>query len=90
MASTFSSDLKIELMATGENSGAWGTVTNDNLSALEEAIARTTDVTFAADAPTAEVTLTDSNSLQAGRNYRLNLIGTGTAGYIKLELKKKN
>ncbi len=71
-------------MATGENSGAWGTVTNDNLSALEEAIARTTDVTFAADAPTASVTLTDSNSLQAGRNYRLNLIGTGTAGHVLL------
>ena len=71
-------------MATGENSGAWGTITNDNLSALEEAIARTTDVTFAADAPTASVTLTDSNSLQAGRNYRLNLIGTGTAGHVLL------
>ena len=84
MASSASPDLKIQLMATGENSGAWGTITNDNLSALEEAIARTTDVTFAADAPTAEVTLTDSNSLQAGRNYRLNLIGTGTAGHVLL------
>lgn len=71
-------------MATGENSGAWGTITNNNLSAIEEAIARTTDVTFAADAPTASVTLTDSNSLQAGRNFRLNLIGTGTAGHVLL------
>ena len=25
MASSFSSDLKIELMATGENAGTWGT-----------------------------------------------------------------
>ena len=71
-------------MATGENSGAWGTVTNNNLSAIEEAIARTTDVTFAADAPTASVTLTNSNALQAGRNFRLNLIGTGTAGHVLL------
>jgi len=71
-------------MATGENSGAWGTITNNNLSAIEEAIARTTDVTFANDAPTASVTLTDSNSLQAGRNFRLNLIGTGTAGHVLL------
>ena len=71
-------------MATGENSGAWGTVTNNNLSAIEEAIARTTDVSFAADAPTAAVTLTSSNALQAGRNYRLNLIGTGTAGHVLL------
>ena len=71
-------------MATGENSGAWGTVTNNNLSAIEEAIARTTDVSFAADAPTAAVTLTSSNALQAGRNYRLNLVGTGTAGHVLL------
>ena len=84
MASSASPDLKIQLMATGENSGAWGTITNNNLSAIEEAIARTTDVTFANDAPTASVTLTDSNSLQAGRNFRLNLVGTGTAGHVLL------
>jgi hypothetical protein len=30
MASTYS-NLKIQLMATGENSGTWGNVTNDNL-----------------------------------------------------------
>jgi len=84
MASSASPDLKIQLMGTGENSGAWGTITNNNLSAIEEAIARTTDVTFANDAPTASVTLTDSNALQAGRNFRLNLIGTGTAGHVLL------
>tara|TARA_S200002703_G_scaffold23982_1_gene20841 strand:- start:117 stop:1133 length:1017 start_codon:yes stop_codon:yes gene_type:complete len=84
MASSASPDLKIQLMATGENSGAWGTITNNNLSAIEEAIARTTDVTFANDTPTASVTLTDSNALQAGRNFRLNLIGTGTAGHVLL------
>ena len=83
MASSASPDLKIQLMATGENSGAWGTITNDNLSALEEAIARTTAVTFAATA-TVSVTLSDSNALQQGRNYRLNLTGTGTAGQILL------
>lgn len=71
-------------MATGENSGAWGTITNNNLSAIEEAIARSTDITFAADAPTAAVTLTNTNALQAGRNYRLNLVGTGTAGHVLL------
>ena len=27
MASTFSTDLKLELMATGENAGTWGTKT---------------------------------------------------------------
>ena len=33
MASTYSA-LKIQLMATGENSGTWGNVTNDNLGLL--------------------------------------------------------
>jgi len=70
-------------MATGENSGAWGTITNNNLSAIEEAIARTTDVAFSATA-TVAITLADSNALQQGRNYRLNLTGTGTAGQILL------
>ena len=39
MASTYSTNLKIELQATGENSGTWGTITNTNLgTALEQAI----------------------------------------------------
>ena len=70
-------------MATGENSGAWGTITNNNLSAIEEAIARTTDVAFSATA-TVAITLADSNALQQGRNFRLNLTGSATAGQILL------
>jgi len=38
MASTFSSDLKLELMATGENAGTWGTKTNANLNLIQQAI----------------------------------------------------
>jgi hypothetical protein len=37
MASTFSSNLKLELMTTGEKSGTWGTITNTNLQQLEQA-----------------------------------------------------
>jgi hypothetical protein len=74
MASTYSA-LKIQLMATGENSGTWGTVTNDNLgTALEEAIVGSTDVTFASG--TVTLTLTNTNASQPARNLRLNLIGT--------------
>ena len=74
MASTYSS-LKIQLMATGENSGTWGNVTNVNLgTALEEAIVGSADVTFAST--TVTLTLTDSNSTQTARNLRLNLTGT--------------
>jgi hypothetical protein len=74
MASTYSA-LKIQLMATGENSGTWGNVTNVNLgTALEEAIVGSADVTFAS--ATVTLTLTDSNSTQVARNLRLNLTGT--------------
>jgi hypothetical protein len=65
-------------MATGENSGTWGNVTNANLGdAIEQAIVETATVTFAS----ADVTLTlsDSNSRQDARALRLNLTGT-TAG----------
>jgi len=74
MASSYSA-LKIQLMATGENSGTWGTVTNDNLgTALEEAIVGSADVTFASG--TVTLTLTNTNATQTARNLRLNLIGT--------------
>lgn len=40
MPSTYSPDLRIELMANGGNSGTWGTITNTNLgTVLEDAIA---------------------------------------------------
>jgi len=74
MASTYS-NLKIQLMATGENSGTWGNVTNDNLGvALEEAIVGSENVTFASG--TVTLTLTNTNASQTARNLRLNLTGT--------------
>jgi hypothetical protein len=74
MASTYSA-LKIQLMATGENSGTWGNVTNVNLgTAVEEAIVGSADVTFSSG--TVTLTLTDTNSTQTARNLRLNLTGT--------------
>jgi hypothetical protein len=38
MASSYSTDLKLELMVTGENAGTWGEKTNDNLDLLQQAI----------------------------------------------------
>ena len=74
MASTYS-DLKIELIGTGEQSGTWGTTTNTNLStALGEAITGSADVSFSSADVT--VTLTDTNAAQTARNLRLNLTGT--------------
>jgi hypothetical protein len=74
MSSTYS-NLKLQLMATGENLATWGNVTNVNLgTAVEEAIVGTADVTFASANVT--LTLSNSNATQTARNMRLNLIGT--------------
>lgn len=74
MSSTYS-NLKFQLMGTGENSTTWGNVTNVNLgTAIEEAIVGSADVTFASG--TVTLTLTDSNATQSARNMRLNLTGT--------------
>ena len=74
MASTYT-DLKVELIGTGEQSGSWGTTTNTNLgTALEEAIVGTVDVTFSSG--TVTLTLSNSNATQSARHLRLNLTGT--------------
>jgi microcystin-dependent protein len=74
MASSYS-DLKIELIGTGEQSGSWGTTTNTNLgTAIEEAIAESVDVSFSSG--TVTLTLTNSNATQSARHLRLNLTGT--------------
>jgi hypothetical protein len=74
MASTYS-DLKIELIGTGEQSGTWGATTNTNLStALGEAITGSADVAFSSADVT--LTLTNTNAAQTARNLRLNLTGT--------------
>ena len=74
MASSYS-DLKIELINTGEQSGSWGTTTNTNLgTAIEEAIVGTVDVAFSSGQVT--LTLSNSNATQSARHLRLNLTGT--------------
>ena len=72
MPSTFS-DLKIELIATGEQSGTWGSTTNNNLGiALEEAIVGRANADFASDADLT-LTLTNTNATQIARHYILNV-----------------
>jgi hypothetical protein len=74
MASTYS-DLKIELIGTGEQTGTWGATTNNNFSvAIGEAITGSANVAFSSADVT--VTLTDTNAAQTARNLRLNLTGT--------------
>ncbi len=62
MASTYSSTLNLELQASGENSGTWGDITNNNLQKVESAIkgyvavavANTNDSLTANDGTTAD------------------------------------
>lgn len=49
MPSTYSPDLRIELMANGEKSGTWGSITNSNLGTIiEDAIAGLASVSLTA------------------------------------------
>ena len=72
MASTYSTDLKLELMVTGENSGTWGDKTNTNLNLLDQAVSGYQLVTV-----TANTTLVMSNAtISNARNAVLELSGT--------------
>jgi hypothetical protein len=73
MPSTFSSDLKIELMATGENSGTWGTKTNTNLNLVQQAVVGYEEI----DVASADVTLVMSDAaISNARNITLKFTGT--------------
>jgi hypothetical protein len=75
MASSYSTDLKLELMVTGENAGTWGDKTNTNLNLIQQAIAGVQSI----DVGPANVTLVMSNaSLSNARNAVLVLTGTLT------------
>ena len=77
MTSSYSTDLKLELMVTGENAGTWGDITNTNLVILQQSIAGYSSITLNA---TTGATLTFSNGLQSdGKNFVLNLTGTLTS-----------
>lgn len=91
MASTYST-LKFELIASGEQSGTWGTTTNVNLgTAIEEAISGRATATFTSDADLT-LTLTDTNTTQVARNYILNVTSsavlTGTRNLIVPTIEK--
>ena len=64
MASTYSTSLRLELMATGDQSGTWGDTTNTNLGTLlEQAI--TGVLSVAQGDATLTLTSTDGASDQA-------------------------
>lgn len=76
MASTWSPNLKIELLGVGDTN--WGTLTNNNFQyAFEESITGYATVTFPSDGNYNWAALyTNSNSSQEQRNLVLNVVGT--------------
>lgn len=80
MASTYN-ELGIELMATGENAGTWGTKTNTNLDIIQQAIAGYV-AQAVTDGGTTALTITDgSTSTSIARHMVIKLTGslTGTS-----------
>ena len=76
MASSTSSDLKLELITTGEKSGTWGTITNTNLQILEQAASGYISV----DVASSDVALALSNhAVSNGKNLYFKLTGTLSA-----------
>ena len=76
MASSFSTDLKLELMVTGENSGTWGDKTNTNLNLLQQAIAGYQSIALTSTNTT--LAMTDA-TISNARNATIELTGTLTA-----------
>ena len=82
MASSYSTDLKIELMVTGENAGTWGDKTNDNLNVIQQAIAGYGEQSIAGGAQTTALTIANSPTLSVARNIVIKLTGTITGNQI--------
>jgi len=74
MASSFSTNSKLELIATGEKAGLWGTITNTNLQILEQLA---TGYLSSAQLASGDLTLAlDNGATSNGKNIYIKLTGT--------------
>jgi hypothetical protein len=81
MASTFS-DLGIELMATGENAGTWGTKTNANLSLVEQLTGGYNSLSIAGGAQTTALTIADGALTGTAQHRVIELTGSITGNQV--------
>ena len=81
MASSYSTDLKLEIMVTGENSGTWGDITNTNLVLLQQSIAGYEEVSIAGGAQTTALVMSNA-TLSNARNAVIKFTGTITGNQI--------
>ena len=75
------SELGLELMVTGENSGTWGDKTNTNLELVQQAIAGYQEVSITGGAQTTALAMTDA-TLSNARNAVIKFTGTITGNQI--------
>jgi len=73
MASTYSTNAQLEIVATGEKAGQWGGINNTNLQILEQTATGVLDVDISAGSST--LVLTDG-AKSTGKNIYLRLYGT--------------
>ena len=77
MPSTYSSSLRLELQATGENANTWGTKTNNNLNLLQQAITGYRSINISGG--TSYVVSAADGVSDEARNAVLELTGTLTS-----------
>ena len=81
MASTYT-DLGIELMATGENAGTWGTKTNANLNLIEQLTGGYTSVSIAGGAGNQDLTVADGALTGTAQSRVIELTGNITGARV--------
>jgi len=77
MPSTYSSSLRLELQATGENANTWGTKTNNNLNLLQQAITGYEAIDISGGA--SRTLVATDGTIDEARNAVLDLTGTVTS-----------
>ena len=81
MASTYT-DLGIELMATGENAGTWGTKTNANLNLIEQLTGGFATLSIAGGAGTQALTIADGALTGTAQQRVIEFTGSITGNRI--------
>jgi hypothetical protein len=79
MASTYSANLGIELIGTGDQSGTWGATTNTNMGTLIEQAISGYSTQAVTDSGVATALLISNGASSTGRNYVIELTGALTA-----------
>ena len=81
MASTYT-PLGVELQATGENAGTWGSKTNTNLQLIEQIIGGFTTQSIAGGAQTTALSITDNGTGDVAGHRMIDFTGTITGNQI--------